>query len=146
NYGQVTPPVEIGAQAIVVSNTINGLTPYTTYHYQAVASNSAGVFYGGDVAFTTVPRFAQMGTNGDWGSFVLSRDGRTVVAERNNVMYVSTNLGATFTSTAGSRILSSAGKITYVSEDYGQTWRTNPSAPLSLGNLVVTANADTIFS
>src|SRR5581483_4889029 len=59
NYGQAGPVVEIGTQAVVVSNAISGLTPYTTYHCQAVASNSAGVFYGGDVAFTTVPRFAQ---------------------------------------------------------------------------------------
>jgi hypothetical protein len=32
---------------------LDGLQPVTTYHYQAVAENSAGIGFGGDVTFTT---------------------------------------------------------------------------------------------
>jgi len=35
------------------SQSITGLSPGTTYHYRAVASNSAGTVYGADTAFST---------------------------------------------------------------------------------------------
>ncbi|HEV7614707.1 MAG TPA: hypothetical protein VGO36_00580 [Solirubrobacterales bacterium] len=38
---------------VAVSQTINGLTPSTTYHYRVVAKNSAGTATGSDVTFTT---------------------------------------------------------------------------------------------
>ena len=36
-------------------DTITGLSPNTTYYYQAVATNSSGTFYGGIQSFSTTP-------------------------------------------------------------------------------------------
>jgi hypothetical protein len=53
-----------------VSNTISGLASGTLYHFQLVASNSAGINYGGDQSFTTIsiptsaPVVATLGTHG----------------------------------------------------------------------------------
>lgn len=42
-----------GDTATIVANTINGLTPYTTYHYRVSATNQAGSMEGNDQTFTT---------------------------------------------------------------------------------------------
>ena len=44
-----------------VSSAIAGLTPGSLYHFQAVASNTAGTTFGGDMAFSTpaAPPFVQ---------------------------------------------------------------------------------------
>jgi len=54
-YGSILYPWSAGGQttAISITSVITGLTPDTTYHYQLVASNSAGVTFGGDQSFTT---------------------------------------------------------------------------------------------
>jgi hypothetical protein len=56
NYGNTTPVTNVGAgtSAVAVSNVVNNLAPGATYHYQAVATNSAGILLGGDVTFTTL--------------------------------------------------------------------------------------------
>ncbi len=47
------PLVVSGDSSSAVSNTLNGLTPYTTYHYRVSATNQAGSIEGGDRTFTT---------------------------------------------------------------------------------------------
>ena len=56
NYGNftVTNNLDNGTNLLAVSNTITGLTPGATYHFQIVASNSAGISSGDDLAFTTL--------------------------------------------------------------------------------------------
>ena len=54
-YGTILYPGSVGGQttAMSIASGIGGLTPGTTYHYQLVATNSAGVSFGGDQSFTT---------------------------------------------------------------------------------------------
>lgn len=54
-YGAILYPGSVGGQTTAMSITswIGGLDPDTTYHYQLVATNSAGVSLGGDQSFTT---------------------------------------------------------------------------------------------
>lgn len=139
NYGNVTPAIIVqGANALSISNLITGLTPYTTYHCQAAASNVFGTVFGGDVSFITFPKFVQAGANTDWNGLVMSADGRELVATRGGIIYVSTNVGAQFTPTTGtgsviatssdgSVVLSVSGVNIYVSMDRGSTWTTNNS-------------------
>ena len=54
-YGSRTPddgPVK-GNAGKEVSATLTGLSPSTTYHVRAVASNAAGATQGNDIVFTT---------------------------------------------------------------------------------------------
>jgi hypothetical protein len=56
NYTGITPQISLTQslntpQAAAIP--LVGLQPDTTYHYQAVAENSAGTSFGGDVTFTT---------------------------------------------------------------------------------------------
>jgi hypothetical protein len=155
NYGRHTVPLVLqGPNTWSISNLISGLTPYTTYHYQAVASNEFGTVLGGDVSFTTVPKFVQVGTNTDWNACVLSSDGRELVASMNGTVYISTNLGATFTATAGlgsvfavssngATILSFSDTNIYVSLDRGLTWITN-SAPTTFAHVTASSDAQKI--
>jgi hypothetical protein len=54
-YGNVSAPISLPAQNTVVyiSLGLTGLTPATTYHYQLVATNTAGSTSGADQQFTT---------------------------------------------------------------------------------------------
>ncbi|HWD20654.1 MAG TPA: hypothetical protein VHB20_15405 [Verrucomicrobiae bacterium] len=54
-YGNSTAPVSIGSGSAVTtaSAAITGLAPLHTYHFQMVASNSAGVTTGSDATFVT---------------------------------------------------------------------------------------------
>ena len=56
NYGNftVTNNLGNGTNLLAVSNIITELAPGATYHFQIVASNSAGVTMGADVVFSTV--------------------------------------------------------------------------------------------
>jgi uncharacterized repeat protein (TIGR03803 family) len=47
------PVSETNIYGLEVSNNLSGLASNTVYHFQLVASNSAGVSYGGDEYFTT---------------------------------------------------------------------------------------------
>src|ERR1051326_5598292 len=55
NYGNNLPSgfIAINDAAIRVYQPLGGLNPGTTYHYQVVATNSAGVAFGADQLFTT---------------------------------------------------------------------------------------------
>jgi len=54
NYGNLTSSTFVSmTNALTVSSSISGLTAGTTYHYQVVASNSAGTAAGADAIFTT---------------------------------------------------------------------------------------------
>jgi hypothetical protein len=157
NYGQVTPAIILqGANALNISNLITGLTPYTTYHYQAVASNIFGTALGGDVSFTTVPKFVQVGTNTGWSALVLSGDGRELVGTIGGIIYVSTNVGAEFTPTTGtgsvfatssngSVILAVNGSNIYASVDRGSTWMTN-SAPAAFSRFAASSDAQNLVA
>jgi hypothetical protein len=54
-YDAQTPPAPAGAATTesVVTQTIAGLQPYTTYHYRVIATNAAGTTAGHDAALTT---------------------------------------------------------------------------------------------
>jgi hypothetical protein len=56
-YGSETPAVDLGSEITVqpVAATLAGLNPGTTYHFRLVATNKAGVGYGHDQTFTTLP-------------------------------------------------------------------------------------------
>jgi GH25 family lysozyme M1 (1,4-beta-N-acetylmuramidase) len=75
NYSSTTFPVNSGAgtTTVTASTAVTGLTPGTTFHFQAIASNPSGISYGSDVSFTTVavpvPLNATLQTN---NSLVLS--------------------------------------------------------------------------
>jgi hypothetical protein len=155
NYGQLTPPSNLqGTNALSFSNLITGLSPYTTHHCQAVASNVFGTALGGDLSFTTVPKFVQVGTNTDWSALVLSGDGRELAATRGGIIYVSTNLGVTFIPTTGtgsvfaissngSTILAASGSNIYVSMDRGSTWTSN-TTPAAFSRFATSANAQNV--
>ncbi|MGB7621926.1 MAG: zinc-dependent metalloprotease family protein [Terriglobia bacterium] len=54
-YGSVTPnqPAGSGSSNIPMTANLTGLAANTVYHYQVVASNSAGTFKGNDMVFMT---------------------------------------------------------------------------------------------
>jgi hypothetical protein len=56
NYGSYSPTNTLPATNVVlsVSNLISNLAGSTTYHFQLVASNSAGTSLGGDLTFSTI--------------------------------------------------------------------------------------------
>jgi hypothetical protein len=57
NYTAATPPQSLTQSLNTPQDapfTLEGLQPDTTYHYEAVAVNSAGTSFGGDVTFTTL--------------------------------------------------------------------------------------------
>ena len=74
SYGSSTSAQSLGTgmSNISTSYSISGLKSGVTYHYRAVASNSAGTIYGGDKSFTTqlapvslnVPYYTQ--SDADW--------------------------------------------------------------------------------
>ena len=51
-YGNITP-TDSKTTGQNFSQTILGLLPNRTYHFRAIATNSAGVSYGADRTFTT---------------------------------------------------------------------------------------------
>jgi len=55
SYGLQTTPAGAGSGTgvVAVHQTLDGLTPNTTYHYQLVATSSAGTTNGTDQTFTT---------------------------------------------------------------------------------------------
>src|SRR5262249_53568940 len=55
NYGSFSVTTALAATNVTlsVSNLISGLAPATIYHFQLVASNSAGTTLGTDLTFTT---------------------------------------------------------------------------------------------
>src|SRR5205823_13724650 len=57
NYGLSSATNTLSATNVPlsVSNLIGSLSPGTTYHFQLVASNSAGISLGGDLTFATQP-------------------------------------------------------------------------------------------
>jgi hypothetical protein len=152
NYAHATLPTLVqGPNTWSISNLITSLTPYTVYHCQAVASNEFGTVLGGDVSFTTVPKFVQVGTNTDWEALAMSADGLEIVGTLNGMIYVSTNLGATFTptdgpgsvievSSNGETILSLTGTNLYFSLDRGETWSTN-TTPTTFQFFAASSNA-----
>jgi hypothetical protein len=54
-YGSQTPsaPAGNGTQEVKLSQPVNGLQPYTTYHFRVLASSSAGTTDSTDATFTT---------------------------------------------------------------------------------------------
>jgi hypothetical protein len=56
-YGSETPAVNLGSEITVlpVAATLAGLSPGTTYHFRLVGTNKAGMGYGHDQTFTTLP-------------------------------------------------------------------------------------------
>ncbi len=52
NYGDITASASVSSPA-TISQTLAGLTSYTTYHYRVIAANSTGITLGPDQTFTT---------------------------------------------------------------------------------------------
>ncbi len=157
NYGHLTPAIIIqGVNALSISSLITGLTPYTVYHCQAAASNVFGTVFGGDVSFTTVPKFDQLGTNTGWSALVLSGDGRELVGTIGGIIYISTNFGGEFIPTTGtgsvfavssngSTILAVTGTNIYASLDRGSTWITN-STPTTFARFAASSSAQNLVA
>src|SRR6185369_10909080 len=57
NYGSFSTTNSLPGTntALSVSNLVGSLAPNTTYHFQLIATNSAGTGQGGDLTFTTQP-------------------------------------------------------------------------------------------
>jgi len=55
NYGNLTPGTSAGSggDAVLVSQEVTGLLPFTTYHFAAAAGNATGTNYGADMSFMT---------------------------------------------------------------------------------------------
>jgi hypothetical protein len=89
NYGSVTTTntLAAGNSSITVSNALSGLLPGTLYHYQVVATNSAGPGLGGDATFTTPAPFSIAPNNlyvyqiGN-GNLALTSDGAAVLIDQ----------------------------------------------------------------
>lgn len=108
NYGLQTTPSGAGSGSgiVAVHTALDGLTPNTTYHYQLVATSSAGTSNGPDETFTTTTTTTSQavvlghegfvspgwivgaelgcfhGTGTCTGQLTMSHDG-TVIAQRN---------------------------------------------------------------
>lgn len=81
SYGNTTGAESIGSGTSVVQmlHTISGFSPNTTYHFRAVAQNSAGTAHGNDRTFTTAPSNpVERITN---GSFSSGTSGWTLVSD-----------------------------------------------------------------
>jgi hypothetical protein len=92
NYGSfsATNILGSGTNAIPSSASIMGLTPLTTYHFCAVATNSMGLTVGADKAFTTLGPFQVVGITPQPGtSYLLQFSGS---AGSNYTVQASTNL------------------------------------------------------
>ena len=159
NPTNTTPVMDVGAGAapLNVSSLITGLAPATRYHYQVVASNSLGTFFGAQVAFYSPP-FVGV-PNENWDSVASSADGSVLVAVANMAngaspagpIIISTNSGATWAiatgaptngfwetvacSADGSKMIAAGGGgdtflgPIYTSADTGVTWVSN-NAPV----------------
>ena len=159
NYGNTTSKMDVdeSLNASNFNSLITGLTPYTVYHYQALASNVLGIALGGDVSFTTVPLFAQSGaTNINWNGIACSADGTKIVAESSGVgIWISTNSGATWmqtdapntnwvcvvSSADGTKLAAPAGSTIYTSTNSGATWTPN-NTPTSFSFVASSADGD----
>ena len=159
NYGYTTPPMDMGEgqNQLNFSNLITDLTPYTVYHYQAIASNVLGIVFGGDVSFTTVPLFVHTSaTNLNWSSIACSADGTKIVAESSGGgIWISTNSGDTWMQTSapntnwvcvvssadGTKLAAPAGSTIYTSTNSGITWTPNDT-PTSFSFVASSADGD----
>ena len=56
-YGSETPAIDLGSEITVqpVATTVAGLNPGTTYHFRLAATDKAGIGYGHDQTFATLP-------------------------------------------------------------------------------------------
>jgi hypothetical protein len=65
-YSSETQAIDLGSEVTVlpVAATLDGLSPGTTYHFRVVATNKAGVGYGHDQTFTTLPAPATTPSSG----------------------------------------------------------------------------------
>jgi T5SS/PEP-CTERM-associated repeat protein len=87
SYGNVTASAGVGTGTddVPVSTVMTGLTPGAAYHFQLVATNSAGLAYGADMVFTNslpsaTPTAVQLLAAGDTGAS--SSDGLTNLDNR----------------------------------------------------------------
>ncbi len=65
NYGNATPTIFVSAtNALFLSDSISGLSAGMTYHYQLVASNSAGTSAGADLTFSTLQTITALPADG----------------------------------------------------------------------------------
>ena len=75
-FGNTTPSSWVPAQNTPINGiarSLTGLSPGTTYHYELVAINDAGAFFGGDKSFTTLSAISIQGQ-----TFIYSTNNGTV--------------------------------------------------------------------
>lgn len=87
-----TKVTELGTTGVFTTN-LSGLSPNTTYHYRAYATNSVGTSYGSDQTFTTTA----LSTNADLSNLTLSTGMLTPMFSSGTLGYTS-NVGSDVTS------------------------------------------------
>lgn len=77
SYGNVTPSQDIGngGSSVAFSAFIFGLTPGTTYHFRAVATNPSGTAYGADMTFVSLVTPCQDSEVDDWAARIVANGG-----------------------------------------------------------------------
>ncbi|MDI6603178.1 MAG: fibronectin type III domain-containing protein [Patescibacteria group bacterium] len=113
NYGQTTSEKILTQQGIYCI-TVSNLSPCTTYHYRAVAKNSAGISYGEDKSFTTAcgPQ-VDIKANGSDGPINLSYGSSA------NLSWTSTNANSCIASGSWSGVKGPSGSENTGSLGYG---------------------------
>jgi hypothetical protein len=133
-----------GATALNVSSLITGLTPFSQYDYEVVASNYLGATIGRELTFLAPP-FAGV-PSGQWQTVASSADGTKLIAGESfgpaNDIFISTNSGASWSlantvpaegvasSADGAKLV--AGNYTgsiYLSTNSGSSWTLATNAP-----------------
>src|ERR1035438_9195595 len=140
-----------GAAPVNVISFITGLVPFTQYHYQAVASNSLGTVYGGELSLLSPPFSGAPAMK--WQSVASSADGKRLVAA--GLLFISTNAGASWyhpitrfgqaegvgSSATGAELLAvvAGSGFIYISTNSGTTWRPATNAPAANWNAIASS-------
>ena len=128
-YGQRTPDQSAsGSGSRTVSAPITGLTPYTTYHYRLVATNSIGTTRGSDRSFRTLraPTGVELSISGSpapWGGTV-SLSGRVLGSGINGTSVAIERSDFPFTRPVWVPRTTSAGSSGSFRVDIGPIWQT----------------------
>jgi alpha-tubulin suppressor-like RCC1 family protein len=117
-YGNTTLPLAVGegTDDVAVEATLTGLAPGSAYHYQLVATNSAGLTYGADMVFTNstpsaAPAAVQLLAASDTGasnSDALTKLDNSAAGKRLVFRVTGTAAGATVVLYDGSTAIGSA--------------------------------------
>lgn len=133
SYGSTTPIHDIGSgnSPVLVSGSLSGVQPNTTYHYQIVTTGTAGTFYGPDQTFTTPSSQTQYyfsnfagspgfsGTINGTGTAALFNNPAGIALDGSGNVYIADSLNSTI------RKVTSAGVVTTLAGTPGISGTTN---------------------